>query len=200
MRFLHSVSRTVDVHTLLSIKTCGSFTGYPEQFTIVLTGRDTQLKALIGQLLSGSAVSKVTDDGLKVTESGAFKVITVPDFGIHLSLHVTDCMALSQPGPHLFILAVQADQADQAREEINALRKCFGKDIIRHLVVMVNDMGGYQELRPLEEELGFRLATANENMQRQCREWCSGPAYNYENNMSLLLEDRKKTLEAELHR
>ncbi|XP_029985305.1 uncharacterized protein LOC115415807 isoform X2 [Sphaeramia orbicularis] len=174
---------------------------YQEKLVIVLLGEDTQLKSLIPRLLCGSADSVATENSLAVTDGGAFKVISMPDFsGVHPGPSVTDCMALSQPGPHLFILAVDSHRVHpkKAEDDVDALRKHFGDDVIKHLVVMVKDMDSYQALSPLEDRLGFRLATASENMQRQCKEWSTGPAYNYQQSMKLLLSQRRKVLETQM--
>ncbi|TMS07969.1 hypothetical protein E3U43_005452 [Larimichthys crocea] len=104
----------------LCFKTYYSFvsTGYPEQSIVALFGKRVQLKNIIGNMILGSENYFTTQpDNFVVEKNNSFKIINTPDFFEEELLHpdhdIIDFMALSYPGPNLFILAVDSENSQE---------------------------------------------------------------------------------------
>lgn len=121
-------------------------------------------------------------------ESGCYKVINTPDVfsedNKYPDQHLIDCMALSLPGPHLFILAIDLENAQEQRivEQIHKLQENFGNDVCRHLVVTLPDIESYHSLSHLQKQFNVLLATLNENLGNECSTWCKERPFVFHHN------------------
>ncbi|TKS84102.1 hypothetical protein D9C73_019131 [Collichthys lucidus] len=77
-------------------------------------------------------------------------------------------MALSYPGPNLFILADNS-QEENVVAQISKLQGLFGEGVTAHLVVMVPDIERFSSLSHLKELFRTRMAIANENLANECK-------------------------------
>lgn len=111
-------------------------------------------------------------------KNNSFKIINTPDFFNEESLHpdqqIIDFMALTYPGPHLFILAIDSKhtQEEKVMAQINKLKEIFGDKITAHLVVTLPDIESFHSLGYLKKIVNFQLAIANENLAIECKKWC----------------------------
>ncbi|XP_056468461.1 GTPase IMAP family member 9-like [Gadus chalcogrammus] len=127
--------------------------------------------------LSGSSVTKVCQLGTKnhvyhVEEEAGGKrrmrkkvvVVDMPGFGdTHLSkeqitTEVSQCLALTDPGPHAFLLVVQVGHIPEGENlAVNILADVFGEAAVRNNTVVLFTRGDDLE-EPLEQYLAFAPA------------------------------------------
>ncbi|XP_051269496.1 uncharacterized protein LOC127370982 isoform X3 [Dicentrarchus labrax] len=178
---------------------------YPGQLTVALFGKRAQLKTVIGKMiLSGEHNTVTKTNNFDVKKNDSFKIISTPDIFEQESLHpdqdIIDFMALSHPGPHLFILAIDSENTEEEKivAQISKLQHTFGERITEHLVVTLPDIESFQSLSHLKERFHTRLAIANENLASECRNWCGGRhlfMYDYKNYSESVVMTRKKALD-----
>lgn len=100
----------------------------------------------------------------------------------HLEL-VKDCLALSLPGPHAFLLVLQLERFTQGEcEMLGRLQRIFGRDFAEHAVVLlvrrdgerrrpqaINDYvaGAHAALRDLIRKCGSRFYELNASAESQ---------------------------------
>ena len=92
-------------------------------------------------------------------------------------------MALSYPGPDLFILVVDSENAQEEKVvgQITKLQEVFGEQITKHLVVMFQDIKSFQALGHLKEMFNVRIVPPPDNLPIECRKWClKGHSFLYE--------------------
>ena len=180
------------------------------KYIITLFGKKTHFKELIrGWILKEDHLHhpvntfvKKTDD-ISLGENETFKVVCTGDIFeedcLHLNQQIIDCMALSDPGPHLFILAIDAEhtEEDKVVDQIDKLRDHFGETVTSNLVVLLHSIEDFQALSHLEEQLNIKFATANENLSSTCERWCLDREqfrYDYTNYSRDLVERRRISL------
>lgn len=99
-------------------------------------------KCFIGDsIIEGDNVFPKASNDCVQKESGKFVVINTPDFFNEYNnpdQQIFDCMALSAPGPHLFLLVLDQgkDMEQEFTAQIDLLKEIFGDQITRHLIVM----------------------------------------------------------------
>ncbi|KAF3705483.1 GTPase IMAP family member 2 Immunity-associated protein 2 [Channa argus] len=178
----------------------------PEKVTAIVFGKTREFKTTIGNIISGSKlelVQKLNDFDL--VENDKVKIAITPDFFDekcpYPDQYIIDCMALSSPGPSMFILAIDSEnsQEDEVIAQISKLHSIFGDNITQHLAVITHNVEIYKSLRVLKTRFtDIQLATASENMYRSCQEWCSERQpfqYHYENYSEAVVKRRRKELE-----
>ncbi|XP_051269495.1 GTPase IMAP family member 8-like isoform X2 [Dicentrarchus labrax] len=136
---------------------------YPGQLTVALFGKRAQLKTVIGKMiLSGEHNTVTKTNNFDVKKNDSFKIISTPDIFEQESLHpdqdIIDFMALSHPGPHLFILAIDSENTEEEKivAQISKLQHTFGERITEHLVVTLPDIESFQSLSHLKERFHTR--------------------------------------------
>lgn len=157
-----------------------SVTAYPEQLTVTLFGKRVQLKNIIGNMiLCNNNAFITTSQNLVVAQDNSFKIINTPDFFDEECLHpdqqIIDFMALSYPGPDLFILAIDSEniQEENIMAQVRKLQDAFGEKVTAYLVVILPDIESFMSLSHLKDLFSIWLATT-ENLARECRKSCCG--------------------------
>ncbi|XP_051269501.1 GTPase IMAP family member 8 isoform X2 [Dicentrarchus labrax] len=175
----------------------------PEQLTVALLGKRAELRNIIGNMILGSNAFNTESNILVVGETSSFKIINTPDFFDEESLlpdqHIIDLMALSHPGPDLFILTIDPENTQEVDvvAQISKLEHTFGEKITEHLVVTLPDMESFHSLGHLKEIFNIWLAP-DESMASECRKWCSDRdpfLYDYKNYSQDVVTKRKTALE-----
>lgn len=143
-----------------------------------------------------------------MAQDKSFKVINTPDFFDEESLHpdqqIIDFMALSYPGPDLFILAIDSEnaQTENVLAQVNILQGTFGEKITTHLVIMLPDIESFMSLSHLKNMFSIWLATT-ENLPRECRKSCCGRqsfVFDYKNYSHDVVKRRMAALERRRYR
>ena len=173
--------------------------------TIALLGRRFQLKNAIGDMILNTKNYFATlSQNIVMGENMSFRVFNTPDFFdedcLYPDQHIIDLMAVSHPGPNLFILAVDSEntQEENVILQINKLQNTFGKEITAHLVTLLPDIESFHSLSHLKEMFNLQLAIANENLAKECRKWCPSSRsflYNYRHYSQEVVIQRKKYFE-----
>nr|XP_046231790.1 GTPase IMAP family member 8-like isoform X2 [Scatophagus argus] len=178
---------------------------YPDQLTVALFGKRVLLKNIIGNMILCDGNYFVKESNSFVVEkNNSFKIINTPNFFDEECLHpdqqIIDFMALSYPGPDLFILAIDSDntQEETVVAQISKLQHIFGENITAHLVVTLPNIESFHSLGHLKDQFKTRLATANENLSSDCKKWCLGHRsflYDYKNYSKDVVIRRRTVLE-----
>ncbi|XP_030599147.1 uncharacterized protein LOC115789777 [Archocentrus centrarchus] len=178
---------------------------YPETSIIALLGKRVQLKNIIGNMILNNKDAFVTvSDSFEWKAKKLFKIIKTPDFFnegcLNPDQQIIDLMALSYPGPKLFILAVDSENTKEEKvmAQIKQLQDAFGEKITSNLAVTLPDIESFQSLNHLREKLCIMLTIANENLASKCVEWCSGRQpflYDYKSYIEKAVNRRRATLQ-----
>lgn len=105
-----------------------------------------------------------------VKRNDSFRIINTPDFFDKECLHpdqmTIDFMALSYPGPELFILAIDSEntQDEEVKAQISKLQDTFGDKILAHLVIMLPDKLSFESIDHLKPRFTIRWAFPNQNL------------------------------------
>ncbi|KAL7376405.1 hypothetical protein ABVT39_007497 [Epinephelus coioides] len=178
----------------------------PAKSTIALFGKKVPLKNSIGKMILTNRPNAfaTTSNSFVIETNDSFKIINVPDFFDEECQHpdqmIIDFMALSHPGPDLFILAIDSENTkeDKVVAQIKNLKATFGDNITANLVIMLPDAKSLNSLRQLEQKFNTQLAVASENLASECKKWCSDRKsfqYNYENYSEDVVLRRMTALE-----
>ncbi|XP_049416035.1 GTPase IMAP family member 8-like [Epinephelus fuscoguttatus] len=154
---------------------------YSKRLTVALFGKRAQLKNGIGKMILPNRPDAfdVTSNSFDTESNKSFKVINTPDFFDDRCLYpdqlIIDFMALSHPGPDLFILAIDSEntQEEKVVTQISKLQGIFGDNITAHLVVTLPDLECFHSLCHLKYRFNTQLAVASENLASECRKWCA---------------------------
>lgn len=154
-------------------------------------------------ILDNKNVFVTISNDLVVGESNSFRIVNAPDFFdeeyLYPDQQIIDFMAVSHPGPNLFILAIDSENTkeENVRLQISKLQDTFGKEVTAHLVVMLPDIESFHLLSHLNELFNIRLAIANENLAKECKKWCLSHQqflYDYKNYSQDVVTRRKEAL------
>lgn len=180
-------------------------TAYPENLTVSIIGKRVQLKNIIGNMIleKNNAFTKTSQETV-VTENNFFKVIIAPDFFDEANLYpdqqLIDFMAVSYPGPHLFLLVIDSEnnQKDNVLAQVSKLQDVFGDRVTEYLAIIPPDVESYMSLsQSLKDHFHIWLAN-NEGLARDCRKACSGSQpyrFDFKNYSQQVVEKRKAALE-----
>lgn len=183
------------------------FTGYrvnhDDRFTITLWGKSADFKNIIGNKILENVFTQAPARCV-MRENNTLKIINTPDFldeeCQYPDQHIIDCMALSYPGPNLFILAIDSEnsQEKEVMDQIRELQNIFGEDIIAHLVVMLPTTQIFHSLHHLKKHFKIQLEPMSDKLNSDWKKWCSGRKsfrYNYKNYSEEVVRRRKSVLE-----
>ncbi|CAI5666237.1 unnamed protein product [Oreochromis niloticus] len=173
----------------------------PDKFTIALFGKKADFVRRIGNIILKGTNAAVTNlSNFVERENDLYRIICTTDF-FHEECHqqdklIIDFMALSDPGPHLFILAIDAenDQEDNVRAQITKLKKIFGENVTSYVVTILENQ---ERHKCLKETFHIRTETVNENLADQCKKWFSHHKsfqFDYTNYKQDTVEQRKNDL------
>ncbi|XP_065821803.1 GTPase IMAP family member 8-like [Labrus bergylta] len=157
---------------------------YGGKFTIALFEMGDQ-KAIEDNLLNGVIDNCIMSNNIVMQENNSFRVINTHHFFDEECLQpdqlIIDIMALSHPGPHLFILAIDPDdtQNQKVQARISKLTDTFGENIMSQLVVMLPNAKTFNSLDYLKES-NIKLMMLTEDLANDCRKCCNGfPKFTY---------------------
>ncbi|XP_034048569.1 GTPase IMAP family member 8-like [Thalassophryne amazonica] len=160
---------------------------FSKNLIIVLLGKNAHFKNFIGNIILDNEAFCTVSNDCSMEMNKAFKIINTPDIFDeecpHPDQQIIDCMALSHPGPNLFILVMGSEntQENEVAEDINKLKRIFGDTITTKLVVIFEDMQSLQRAEHLQEEVN--MTVPDDNLIRKCSQWCStSRPYNYTYN------------------
>ncbi|KAM4527730.1 uncharacterized protein PAE49_024450 [Odontesthes bonariensis] len=193
-----------------TMKTCDS------KYIITLFGKKAELKDLIGRMILNedplqhpvNTFVKATQD-ISLGANKTFKVVCTGDIFEEHCLHpdkqIIDCMALSHPGPHLFILAIDAEHTEEGTvvDQIYKLRGHFGERFTSNLVVLLPSIEVFQALSHLGKQSSIQFVTANENLSSTCEQWCLKRElflYEFTNYSRNVVERRMRSLNKQSER
>ncbi|XP_077353947.1 GTPase IMAP family member 8-like [Festucalex cinctus] len=151
---------------------------YPGMLTIAIFGTNMASKIQVEKLILGSSdTNGMTSKDFSMKENSLFKIITTKDFFEECPYpdqRTIDFMALSHPGPQLFILAMNPENSNHQAVvvQIKKLLNVFGDSLISHLIVVLPDEDCYNSLIHLRDKNHIELAIQNENLARKCKRWC----------------------------
>lgn len=143
-----------------------------------------------------------------MAEDKSFRVINTPDFfdegNVNPDQQIIDFMALSFPGPDLFILAIDSENAktENVLAQVYKLQEIFGEKVTTHLVIMLPDIESFMSLSHLKNMFSIWLATT-ENLPRECRKSCCGRqsfVFDYKNYSQDTVKRRIAALEMRRYR
>ncbi|KAM9323046.1 uncharacterized protein KZ484_021130 [Pholidichthys leucotaenia] len=177
----------------------------PRKTSIILFGKKVQLKNIVGNIILNSKDFVNTSNDFECRERNSFNIIKVPNFLdgewlFHNDQNVIDLMALTYPGPNLFLLVIDSEnrQEEKVVAQIKHLQNTFGEDITSNLVVTLPDIESLFSLDYLKEKFHIELTMANKTLSEDCKEWCSGRnpfLYKYKIYSELVVLKRKEALE-----
>ncbi|KAM9820178.1 GTPase IMAP family member 8-like [Neosynchiropus ocellatus] len=191
------------------IKGVGSRT-YPKFLSVAVLGTPAQLKCNVGnQILHDERAFVATGNHLTQSRNRTFKVINTPDFFDEDSKYpdqqIIDFMAISYPGPDLFILVVDPAEAAEERvvAQITKLGDLFGDSVLPYVTVLLQDAEHFYALRHLMDRLNICVAVNKENLASDCQRWCcdrNSFLYQYNNYAEGVVKRRKESLEIRRYR
>lgn len=147
--------------------------------TVAIFGKRIQIKNIIGNMIIGHPVFDRITSNFAMSENGSFKIINTPNFFdedvLNLDQQIIDFMALSYPGPHLFILAIDSENTSKEKvlAQVRNLQEMFGQAITAHLVVMLPDLESYMSLLHLSKLFNI-WSPGNQQLASECRRACCG--------------------------
>ncbi|KAM8871385.1 uncharacterized protein ACB058_003678 isoform 2-T2 [Synchiropus picturatus] len=180
-------------------------TSYPKSQCVAVLGTAAQLKNDVGnQILHNLSAFLTVSNHLTQRTNRNFRVINTPNFFDENCPSpdqlIIDFMAISHPGPDLFILVV--DPAETAEEKVVAqitkLTYIFGDSVLPYLVVLLQDVDSYHSLHHLMDHFNLTVALNKENLAGDCRRWCCNGTsfhYQYNNYSEEVVKRRKESLE-----
>uniref|UniRef100_A0A8C5AZL6 AIG1-type G domain-containing protein n=1 Tax=Gadus morhua TaxID=8049 RepID=A0A8C5AZL6_GADMO len=139
------------------------------------SGKSASGNTILGRIhflsrLSGSSVTKVCQLG---TKSHKVVVVDMPGFGdTHLTkeqitTEVSQCLALTAPGPHAFLLVVQVGRFTEVENlAVDMMADVFGEAALRNHTVVLFTRGDDLE-EPMEQYLACAPARL-EDLIRRC--------------------------------
>lgn len=146
--------------------------------TVAIFGKRIQIKNIIGNLiLSQNAFDAITPKF--EAQNDSFKIINTPNFFdedvVNLDQKIIDFMALSYPGPHLFILAIdsQNTEEEKVKAQVTKLQEVFGHKITDYLVVMLPDLESFTALQYLSNLFNI-WPPSIQQLASKCKTVCFG--------------------------
>lgn len=178
---------------------------YPGKFTIALFGKSADSVNRTGSTIIRGPNASVTKLGNFVERSNNLcRIISTCDFFDEQydfpDQLIIDFMALSDPGPCLFILVIDSKntQVEKVVTQISRLQRVFGENITENIVIVLEDWESRENLQArIKEMYNIQMATMNENLAFQCKEWCSHQRpfqFNYKNYPQHTVKRRKDHL------
>ncbi|KAL7392513.1 hypothetical protein ABVT39_025789 [Epinephelus coioides] len=149
---------------------------YMSELRVVLLGNSWSQRSSVGNFILGETKFNTEEEpGCCLTERGQIKdkeivLINTPDLlhlnisGNKLSEHVENCVRLSDPGPHVFLLVLQPeDFTEEHKLRLCRVLKLFSDQSFDHSLILIST--------PREESSGFKDEPDQplKDMIRMCR-------------------------------
>lgn len=150
-----------------------------DRLTVAIFGKKIQIKNLIGNSILCQNVFDATTQNPAIGENDSIRIINTPNFFeedvVNLDQKIIDFMALSYPGPHLFILAIDSNNTEEekVKAQVRKLQEMFGHKITTHLVVMLPDLESFIALEYLSN-LFTIWSPRTEQLANKCKRVCCG--------------------------
>ncbi|XP_030599142.1 uncharacterized protein LOC115789772 [Archocentrus centrarchus] len=176
---------------------------HPDKVTIALFGKKAAFVRRIDNIIlkgTNAAVTKLSN--FVERENASYRIISTAEFfeeRRHPEELIIDFMALSDPGPHLFILAVDSDhsQEENVQAQITKVKDVFGGSVINCVAVILENQESLNLLEHVRKTLNIRMKTLDENLAAECKKWCSHQTpfqFDYNKYTQDAVERRKKDL------
>ncbi|XP_005470567.1 uncharacterized protein LOC102077860 isoform X2 [Oreochromis niloticus] len=176
----------------------------PDKFTIALFGEKAGFVRKIDNIILKGTNPAVTNvNNFVERENDLYRIISTADF-FDEKCHqqdklIIDFMALTDPGPHLFILAIDAenDQEDHVRAQILKLKDIFGANVTQNLVMILENKKSHGLLENVKQMFYIKMEIVDETMTVQCKEWClchNSFRFDYNSCSKDVVEQRKNDL------
>lgn len=154
-------------------------TDYPGKLTIALFGKSADSVSRTGSTIIRGPNASVTKLGNFVERNNnLYRIISTSDFFEEQydfpDQLIIDFMALSDPGPRLFILVIdsKSTQVENVVTQISRLQHVFGENVRENIVIVLEESRENLQGR-IKEMYNIQMVTMNENLAVQCKEWCS---------------------------
>ncbi|CAI5666233.1 unnamed protein product [Oreochromis niloticus] len=152
---------------------------YPGKLTIALFGKSADSVSRTGSTIIRGPNASVTKLGNFVERNNnLYRIISTSDFFEEQydfpDQLIIDFMALSDPGPRLFILVIdsKSTQVENIVTQISRLQHVFGENVRENIVIVLEESRENLQGR-IKEMYNIQMVTMNENLAVQCKEWCS---------------------------
>uniref|UniRef100_A0AAZ1XBQ6 AIG1-type G domain-containing protein n=2 Tax=Oreochromis aureus TaxID=47969 RepID=A0AAZ1XBQ6_OREAU len=152
---------------------------YPGKLTIALFGKSADSVSRTGSTIIRGPNASVTKLGNFVERNNnQYRIISTSDFFEEQydspDQLIIDFMALSDPGPRLFILVIDSKntQVENVVTQISRLQHVFGENVTENIVIVLEESRENLQGR-IKEMYNIQMVTMNENLAVQCKEWCS---------------------------
>ncbi|CAI5666231.1 unnamed protein product [Oreochromis niloticus] len=179
---------------------------YSDKLTIALFGEKPGLITKIEDVILQGHGTFVKVLDYELGENDSFRIISAPKFFdkecMNPNQKIIDLMALSDPGPHWFILAIESENAseDKVRDQISNLKKIAGKNVTnKHLVIILENPESHSSLKcakeiqikPLQNSLASELKDLSLKHQRF--------KFDYKHYSQDIVKERRKDLESKIN-
>lgn len=175
----------------------------PDKFTIALFGEKAGFVRKIDNIiLKGTNPAMTNVNNFVERENDLYRIISTPDFFEKCHQQdklIIDFMALSDPGPDLFILAIDAenDQEDNVLAQILKLQNIFGANVTQSLVIILENKKSRGLLENVKQMFYTQMEIVDETMSVQCEQWClcrKSFRFDYNSCSKDVVEQRKNDL------
>lgn len=146
----------------------------PDKFTIALFGEKADFVRKIDNIiLKGTNPAMTNVNNFVERENDLYRIISTVDFFEKCHQHdklIIDFMALSDPGPDLFILAIDAenDQEDNVLAQILKLQNIFGANVIQSLIIILENKKSRGLLENVKQMFYIQMEIVDETKTVQC--------------------------------
>lgn len=178
-------------------------TEHSDKLTIALLGEKPSLIKKIEDVILQGHGTFVNVSDYELRENDSFRIISAPKFFdkecMNPDQKIIDLMALSHPGPHWFILAIESENAseDKVRDQISNLKKIAGKNVTnKHLVIILENPESHSSLKCTKE---IQIKTVQNSLASELKDLSlkhERLKFDYKNYSQDIVKERRKDLES----
>ncbi|XP_005470573.1 GTPase IMAP family member 8-like [Oreochromis niloticus] len=176
----------------------------PGKFTIALFGEKPDFMSKIeNTILQGHGTFGKPSPYCELKENDSFRIISAPKFFddecMNPDQKIIDFMALSYPGPHLFILAIESENTSKEKvgNQINAFKYIFEENVTENLVVILEKQENNDLLSYVDKVFNVKSVILK-RMDSVFMNWSSNHQsfqFDYKNYSHKIVQRRKHELE-----
>lgn len=174
------------------------------KFTIALFGEKPDFMSKIeSTFLQGHCTFGKPSPYCELKEDNSFRIISAPKFFhdecMNPDQKIIDFMALSYPGPHLFILAIESESTSKEKvgNQIIAFKDIFEENVTENLVVILEKQENHDLLSYVDEVFNVKSVILKK-MVSVFMNWSSNHQsfqFDYKNYSHKIVQRRKHELE-----